>query len=35
MNEGLKPKVRKKPSFARIATVNDKWGPPIWSVLSV
>jgi hypothetical protein len=36
MDEGLKPKVRKKHlPFARIATVNDGWDLPIWDMLSV
>jgi hypothetical protein len=35
MDEGLKPKVRKHLPFARIAIVNDKWGPTTCDVLGV
>jgi hypothetical protein len=36
MDEGPKPKVQKKHlPFARIATVNDKWGPLVFNVLGV
>jgi hypothetical protein len=36
VNEVLTPKVRKKHiPFARIATINDRWGPPSCSVLGV
>jgi hypothetical protein len=35
MNEGLKPKVRKYLPFARIAIVNDRWGPSSCNALGV
>jgi hypothetical protein len=36
MDEGPKPKVRKKHlPFARIATINDRRGPPTWSELGI
>jgi hypothetical protein len=36
MDEGLKPKVRKKHLlFARIATVFDKRDPPVFNALGV